>query len=163
MFGGARGRNGRGRAPQVDTLIGGRVSIRGDISFSGGLYVEGRVHGAVTAEDGAAVLTVADNGLVEGEVRAPVVVVSGQLHGDVYASERIELAASARVVGNVHYKVVQMVAGAMVTGRLIHAGTAQALPAPESGPAIEHAVRARPDAEHGDDPGGPAWIQQRAG
>src|SRR3546814_10104266 len=38
---------------QVDTLIGPQVSIRGDVTFSGGLYVEGRIHGAVCAEEGA--------------------------------------------------------------------------------------------------------------
>ena len=35
----------------VETLIGGQVTVRGDISFSGGLYIEGTVHGAVVAED----------------------------------------------------------------------------------------------------------------
>ena len=58
---------------------------------------------------------------VEGEVRAPVVVVCGQLRGDVHATERVELAANARVQGNIYYKVVEMAAGAMLTGRLIHA------------------------------------------
>jgi cytoskeletal protein CcmA (bactofilin family) len=38
----------------------------------------------------------------------------------VHASERVELAARARVLGNVHYKVVEMRAGATLTGRLIH-------------------------------------------
>jgi len=76
----------------------------------------------VIAEDGAAaVLSVAEAGIVEGEVRAPVVVICGQLRGDVHASERVELASNARVQGNVFYKVVEMHAGAMLTGRLIHA------------------------------------------
>ena len=39
----------------------------------------------------------------------------------MHASERVELAAKARVVGNVHYRVVEMRAGATLTGRLIHA------------------------------------------
>jgi cytoskeletal protein CcmA (bactofilin family) len=67
------------------------------------------------------VLSVAENGIVEGEVRAPVVVVCGQLRGDVHAAERVELHANARVQGNIYYKVVEMAAGAMLTGRLIHA------------------------------------------
>lgn len=106
----------------VETLIGPHAVIRGDISFSGGLYVEGTIHGKVSADDGsAAVITIAENGHIEGEVRAPVVVISGRMTGDVHAGERIELAAHARVNGNVHYKVVEMAAGAMITGRLIHA------------------------------------------
>jgi len=120
MFGdkGKGGRNGHA----METLIGPRVLIRGDVSFSGGLYVEGRIIGKVVAEDGApAMLSIAEAGVVEGEVRAPSVVVCGQLRGDVHATERVELMANARVQGNVYYKVVEMHAGAMLTGRLIHA------------------------------------------
>ncbi|HEY5803672.1 MAG TPA: polymer-forming cytoskeletal protein [Lysobacter sp.] len=110
---------------QVDTLIGPQVVIRGDLMFSGGLYVEGRIIGKVIAQDGQkATLTVAENGCIEGEVRAPVVVINGQLSGDVFASERVELAAKARVQGNVHYQVVEMLAGSVLTGRLIHAEAA---------------------------------------
>ena len=133
MFGNEKVK-GRGAAG-VETLIGPRVVIRGDVTFSGGLYVEGSVHGAVAADEGeaAAVLTISEHGLIEGEVRAPHVIVNGQLRGDVYASERIELAANARVHGNIYYKVVEMAAGAMITGRLIHGDAPQKqLPKPEA-------------------------------
>lgn len=107
---------------QVDTLIGPQMTIRGDLQFSGGLYVEGRIVGKVIAEEGKpAMLTLAENGSIEGEIRAPVVVLNGRLDGDVHAEERVELASKAQVKGNVHYKVVEMAAGAMLTGRLIHA------------------------------------------
>ena len=106
----------------IDTLIGPQVTLHGDLVFSGGLYVEGRIHGKVIAEEGApAVLTLAEQGRIEGEIQVPVVVINGELQGDVHASERVELAAKARVVGNVHYRVVEMRAGATLTGRLIHA------------------------------------------
>ena len=106
----------------VDTLIGPQVTIRGDFEFSGGLYVEGRIVGRVTAVEGTqAVLMLAENGSIEGEVRAPVVMLDGRLDGDVHASERVELAAKARVTGNVHYRLVEMHAGAQLTGRLVHA------------------------------------------
>jgi cytoskeletal protein CcmA (bactofilin family) len=106
----------------VETLIGPRVTIRGDVQFSGGLYVEGKIIGKITAEEGsAAVLTISEQGMIEGEVHAPVVIIAGSLHGDIHASERIEFSPTAKVQGNVHYKVVQMTAGATLTGRLIHA------------------------------------------
>ena len=121
MFG-DKNKTANPRNHSVETLIGPQVVIRGDVSFAGGLYVAGRIVGKVSAEDGAAaVLTIADGGQVEGEVRAPVVVICGQMTGDVHAGERIELASHARVTGNIYYKVVAMAAGAMITGRLIHA------------------------------------------
>lgn len=106
----------------VETLIGPHARICGDVRFNGGLYVEGTIQGAVIAEEGsaAAVLTLAESGRIEGEVRAPVVILNGRLVGDVHASQRIELGSTAKVEGNVHYNVVEMVAGAMLTGRLIH-------------------------------------------
>ncbi|MDQ3289040.1 MAG: polymer-forming cytoskeletal protein [Pseudomonadota bacterium] len=111
------GRNG----DPIDTLIGRQVVIRGDLHFSGGLVIEGRVIGKVVADEGeSAVLTVSEHGWVQGEVRAPVVIINGRLEGDVYASERVELAAQARVEGNVNYKVVEMAAGSTLTGRLVH-------------------------------------------
>lgn len=111
----------------IDTLIGPQVTIRGDVVFSGGLYVEGHIQGKVIADAGErAVLTLAEQGSIEGEVQVPVVVINGRMTGDVHALERIELAPKARVQGNLHYKVVEMSAGAQLTGRLVHADAASA-------------------------------------
>lgn len=118
----------------VDTLIGPQVFIRGDVTFTGGLYVEGRIIGAVVADEGAdAVITLAEKGSIEGEVRAPHVIINGTLRGDIYAGSRLEMAANARVEGNVHYKMIEMAAGAMITGRMVHGeGPQKQLPKPEA-------------------------------
>ena len=114
----------------VDTLIGADVVIHGDLEFSGGLYVEGRIIGKVLALEGRpASLVLAEQGVIEGEVHAPVVIINGTLNGDVHAAERIELAQKARVEGNVHYTVVEMSAGAQLTGRLVHAQSPAAVAA----------------------------------
>jgi len=124
MFGGDKRKSPGQGGHAVETLIGPRAVICGDVAFGGGFYVEGTIRGKVSAEEGSgAVLTIADNGHIEGEVCAPVVVISGRMTGDIRAGERIELAANARVVGNIHYKLVKMAAGAKITGRLIHADT----------------------------------------
>jgi len=129
----------------VDALIGSQVVIRGDVEFSGGLYVEGRIHGKVIAQEGASAanITLSDNGVVEGEIRAQVVVISGRMDGDVHASERVELTPSARVNGNIHYQVVEMAAGAQLNGRLIHASAPMAALPPPEGAAEEAGTAAR--------------------
>jgi cytoskeletal protein CcmA (bactofilin family) len=135
MFGSDKNKIPRPSGGGVETLIGPRVVIRGDVHFSGGLYVEGTVKGCVVADEGSAdaVVTLAEKGMIEGEVRAPHVVISGQLSGDIYASGRIELTASARVHGNIYYQVVEMAAGATITGRLIHGeAPPKQLPKPEA-------------------------------
>ncbi|HHW4679284.1 MAG TPA: bactofilin family protein [Xylella sp.] len=129
MFGNKSSRSDRN---VVDTLIGPQVAIHGDISFSGVLYVEGHILGKVIADEGvSATLIVAEQGRVDGEVRAPVIVINGKLDGDVYAADRVELAAKACVHGDVHYQVVEMCGGAQLTGRLIHTNTQTALPSPD--------------------------------
>ena len=111
----------------VSTLIGPQVVIRGDIQFSGGLHIEGRVIGKLVANEGEdAVLTLAENGSIEGEIHSPVVVINGRVEGDIHCSERLELASRARVQGNAHYKVVEMAAGSTLTGRLLHVEAEQA-------------------------------------
>jgi len=105
----------------IETLIGKNSTLNGDIQFRGGLHIDGTVKGNLTAEPGAeAAVTISEHGRVEGEVRVPRVIVDGRLEGDIYASERIELAARARVKGNIHYKTVQMALGAQVNGTMVY-------------------------------------------
>lgn len=104
-----------------DTLISSKAEFIGDINFTGGLHVDGKVKGSVNAEvDSNAVVRISDHGIIEGEVRAPHVIINGQVVGDVYSSEHVELAENACVTGTVHYNLIEMVMGAQVNGNLVH-------------------------------------------
>lgn len=104
-----------------DTLISNKTEFVGDICFTGGLHIDGRVKGSVIAqENDNAVVRISDHGVVEGEVRAPHVIINGQVIGDVYSSAHVELAANASVTGTVHYHLLEMVMGAQVNGNLVH-------------------------------------------
>lgn len=104
----------------LDTWIGPRITIEGRIHFSGGMRVDGIVRGTLTAEDDKeSVLTLSDKGTIEGEVRAPHVEINGTFKGDIVASERIKLGALARVTGNIYYKILEMSAGAEVSGQIV--------------------------------------------
>ena len=52
---------------------------------------------------------ISDDGCVSGEVRVPNVVINGLVEGDVYSSGKVELAPNAKVKGNLHYKLIEMV------------------------------------------------------
>lgn len=105
---------------KVDSLIGQQSRLVGDIEFGGGLHVDGSIKGNVVAEtDERATLTVSDRGTIEGEVRVPYIILNGLVKGDVYASEHVELASSARVEGNVYYALIEMAMGAEVNGKLV--------------------------------------------
>ncbi|RLA20008.1 MAG: cell shape determination protein CcmA [Gammaproteobacteria bacterium] len=106
---------------QVSTILGQGAEIVGDVTFSGGLHIDGVVKGNVTGtEDSDAVLTLSELGSIEGEVRVPVIILNGAIKGDVFASERVELASKARVTGNVSYNLIEMAVGAEVNGKLAH-------------------------------------------
>jgi cytoskeletal protein CcmA (bactofilin family) len=105
---------------RIDTLIGRSASIQGDVEFSGGLHIDGRVTGNVRVVPGAAAaLSISEHGVVEGSVAAPQVVLNGTVKGDIVATERVVLGAKARVLGDVSYGVIEMALGAEITGRLI--------------------------------------------
>lgn len=105
------------------SLIADGTAIAGDVSFTGALHLDGRIDGAVLAADGAdAVFTLSTDGLVNGEVKVTNAVINGTVQGNIVASGRLELAAHARVEGDVHYQVLEMAAGARVNGRMAHLG-----------------------------------------
>lgn len=103
------------------TLISRDTEVVGDVKFSGNLDIEGVVRGNIIAHpDKEAVVRVVDKGRVEGEIRAPSVIINGSIIGDVHSSKHLELASKARVQGNVHYTLVEMAIGAEVNGSLKH-------------------------------------------
>jgi len=116
-----QGNKRKNASARVDTIIGQQTRIEGDIHFTGGLLVDGKIKGGVIAEVGSAsVLTVSEHGCIEGDVRVPTVILNGTVTGDVRSEEHIELAAKARVDGDVYYKLIEMAMGAAVNGSLVH-------------------------------------------
>jgi len=115
----ARGK--RFKAPKVSTVVGQGTTITGDVAFGGGLHLDGTIKGRVTGEpDSRSTLTISEQGAVEGDVRVENLILNGVVVGDVYASERAELATNARVTGTVYYRLLEMAMGAEVNGQLVH-------------------------------------------
>lgn len=117
MFGNKRSR------PQsrLDSLIGAKTRVEGDIRFSGGLRVDGQVQGDVVATgDEPGTLVLSDQACIEGEIRVSHVVINGTVVGPVYAGEYLELQSKARVTGDIHYKTLEIQLGAVVEGRLVY-------------------------------------------
>ncbi len=117
------------KATRIDTLIGQQTEVMGDIKFSGGLHIDGTIKGNVIAEpDSRSMLSLSEQGTIEGEVNVPYVVLNGVVIGDVHGGEHVDLAAKARVTGNVYYNLIEMAIGAEVNGKLVHTQEAEELP-----------------------------------
>ena len=112
MFGKKRQRQ---PSAAINTLVGPGTRVHGDVEFEGGCLVDGFVKGNIkTMDDETATLTISERGCVEGTVRVPNVLLNGTIRGDVSATNRVELGPTARVIGNVQYRLIEMAIGAEV-------------------------------------------------
>ncbi len=105
----------------VETMVGPNTEISGDLRFEGWCHVDGTVNGNITANpDSDSHLSISEDANVDGGVTVPNVQLNGIVRGDVYASERVELGPTARVIGNVYYNLIEMAIGAEINGKLVH-------------------------------------------
>lgn len=109
------------------TIIAQEAELRGDVRFTGALQVDGRIIGDIETDQG--LVRVSEHGYVEGIIRAPSVLVNGQVVGDVHASEHLELDTKARIAGDLYYQAMEMVIGAQISGQLHYVGGAKTMPA----------------------------------
>lgn len=122
MFG--KKRNGD---THIASLVGAGSTFVGDLTFAGGLRIDGVVQGSVrcVGGEGSGMLVISEKGAVEGEVRAAHLVVAGRITGPVYTTEVIELQPTAKVIGDVRYRALEIHHGAVVEGKLVHESGAQ--------------------------------------
>ena len=97
-------------------LIGKSVVIRGELSGSEDLYLDGKVEGSIDLRDHS--LTVGPNGVVKANVSAKGVIIQGKLEGKINASERVELRQSAVVTGDLSTQRIAMEDGAVLKGKV---------------------------------------------
>ncbi len=96
--------------------IGKSVVIKGELSGSEDLYVDGNVDGKIELRNH--ILTIGPNGAVKADVSAKSVVIQGKLDGSVNASERVELRKSAVVTGDVTTQRIAVEEGAFLKGKV---------------------------------------------
>ena len=96
--------------------IGKSVVIKGELSGSEDLYVDGQVEGSIALKNNS--LTVGPNGSVKATVDAKEVVVQGKLEGNVQASDRVELRKSAVVTGDTSTQRISIEEGAYLKGKV---------------------------------------------
>ena len=112
---------------RIDSLIGAGTVVNGNVTFTGGLRIDGHVHGNIVAANSEpSTLVISEQAEIDGEIRVSHVVVNGKISGPVIANDYLELQPKARIAGDVTYKTLEMHVGAVLRGKLIHAepGTA---------------------------------------
>jgi cytoskeletal protein CcmA (bactofilin family) len=111
---------GAGAAPaagvEKSTMIGKGISISGDVSADSNLKIEGVVEGrsVQTAQD----VEIGETAKVTASISAKVVRIAGEVNGDIAGSERVVIARSGRVQGNIVAPRVQLEDGALFRGSI---------------------------------------------
>jgi cytoskeletal protein CcmA (bactofilin family) len=104
-----------GLGSRIDTLVGQGCEFKGQVTVDGGIVVDGRVEGNITATER---ITVGVHGQVRGNLTAPEVVVGGRVQGLISASGRAELLAGAHIDGDIRAARLTMADGAVLTGKV---------------------------------------------
>ena len=116
---------------KLSSLISDGIEIIGDLSFTTGIRLDGRVNGNISVgsvEEGrSGLLVVSERGSVEGSVRCIDAVINGTIVGDLHVENFLELQSNARVSGTIRYQFLRMDVGAAVDGKLVQADQVQAV------------------------------------
>jgi cytoskeletal protein CcmA (bactofilin family) len=103
--------------------IGKSVVIKGELSGSEDLYIDGQVEGSIALKNHS--LTVGPNGQVKASVESKAIVVQGRLEGNLLASDRVELRKSAVVTGDITTQRIAIEEGAYLKGKVDIQGKAE--------------------------------------
>ena len=107
---------------EAETIIGPSVQVEGDFSSQGNIQIEGTVTGTITT---AGNLTVGEQAKLMANTEAANAYVAGYLKGNITVHERLELAATSKIDGDIATKVLVVAEGAQLNGRCLM-GTAAA-------------------------------------
>jgi cytoskeletal protein CcmA (bactofilin family) len=97
----------------VSVSLGSDAEVSGRLSFSGPTRIEGRLKGEVRSAD---LLVVGPQAVVQATVHAGVLVVLGQIHGDVVDAQRVEIRPGGLIVGNISTRALVITEGGRFEG-----------------------------------------------
>ena len=99
----------------ASTIIGSSIVINGEIAGDDDLLILGTVKGRVTLKDA---LIVERSGVVEADIESTAVAIGGQVTGNILATERVELQAEGRMVGDIRSPRILIADGASFKGNI---------------------------------------------
>ena len=101
-------------APIEQATIGRSLVIKGEITGSEALYIDGRIEGKITLTDNR--VTIGRNGTVQADITAREVVVMGKVTGNIECSDRVDIRSEGVVNGNVLTERISVEDGAVLKG-----------------------------------------------
>jgi cytoskeletal protein CcmA (bactofilin family) len=93
--------------------VGRNINVSGKLIFNEPVRIEGRFRGEVRSVE---LVVIGEDGMVEGKVCAPRLLIMGELRGDVVGCERVVLGTRAKVFGNIEARNLIIREGAYFEG-----------------------------------------------
>ena len=101
-------------APSEQATIGKSLIIKGELSGSESLYIDGKVEGSITLDGNR--VTIGRNGQVHANIQAREVVVLGKVKGNIHATDRVDIRADGALTGDVIAQRISIEDGAFFKG-----------------------------------------------
>jgi cytoskeletal protein CcmA (bactofilin family) len=101
-------------APVDQATIGRTLVIKGEVSGSEALYVDGRIEGKITMAESR--VTVGRNGKVDASIVAREVVIMGKVTGNIECSDRVDIRSEGSVTGDISTARISVEDGATLKG-----------------------------------------------
>lgn len=101
-------------AYSIDTIIGAGTSLSGDIKVSGAVKIDGSLEGGIIR---AQCVIVGTEGVIKGDIYATDIRVGGQIYGNVYNNNFIEISKNAKFYGNIETNQIEILQGGKFEGK----------------------------------------------
>lgn len=122
--------------PSVQAHLGKGSRVEGKLTFEGSVRIDGQVEGEIQAQEA---VIIGESAVVNAQVMAGTVILTGKLTGDVTARKRIELRAPARLIGNISTPCLVIHEGVIFEGRCTMSGSGAEAKAPAGAAVSERA------------------------
>jgi cytoskeletal protein CcmA (bactofilin family) len=112
---------------KMQCLIAENTVIQGNLLFTDGMHLDGKIVGDIAAADNKPnLLVISRKGRVKGNIKVRDVVIDGTVEGNIQVTNKIKLMANANITGNINYGKIEIIDGAVINGKLTSAAGATA-------------------------------------
>ncbi len=99
---------------QLESFIGSGTEFQGGLNVKGALRVDGQFDGKLNA----ACVILGETGVIKGEVSAQKIIIGGKVEGNLRIQEIVEIKATGKVLGDIITKIISIMEGAKVNGKI---------------------------------------------
>jgi cytoskeletal protein CcmA (bactofilin family) len=99
---------------KIRTVLGKNTYFNGKLTFKDSLKINGSFIGSI---DASGLLVIGEGAMVQANISAESIIISGTIKGDVFARDKVEMLTTGRVYGNIKAKKIKISDGVIFNGR----------------------------------------------